>query len=498
MKRVVILHGTSGVDLSRCAKKLLDALRPGVRAELADVEVPIKSSQNAERMTDVVWGTTRDAMTSFVWPEAARGCLQRLLSSEADIGILVCHLVYYRGRTHEFYEPGDLAQIYKEEWAKTRNIKDTSPPPLLVLTLIDDIYDIFHRLTVKDEVFDLLRFINDEYRRKEQKGELPIAPDPQYVIAFEQMAATMLRILDWRSREVSAGDALARRSGGRSYLVAIKHPVQSVCNLIRSECGLSNLEFCLAYLSHPITRPRKLQKKSQDGEWLDFVRQFHVFVLASGQSQANGFRTILFMPTAIDELRIAEPESPSDPPIFPTLHRRWPLFSEVGEELLYELPFGYVSYDEFERGVLLEGIFNPVGSRRDVDAFGRVTLSKYATNAAEVPGRLSKEAKYQVNGLLATIRQQVLAQIAFRDHTLVRQCGRFLLYRPLFGEGVISGGVGAELKNWGDITQHSLKLSSQGSPVPWPWGPAVFIHDKVDLDALTPQVRNLTNNVATR
>lgn len=476
MRRIVVLHGTSGVSLTRCAEKIKSSLSSLIPVEHDDLEERIKSQHSFQRMTEAVWQAPRDVMTSSVWPKAAREGISQLLSSHADLGILTCHLTYYRGQTHEFYEPGDLFQIYQDEWSRQPNNADASAPPLCVVTLIDDLYDVFLRLSAKEEVFDIQGAISYEYRRREKDKRESENPDSQYVLAFEQVTAIMLRILDWRSREISAGDSLARRANGRSFVLAIKHPIQTARDLILSECDFRSTRFYNAYLSHPISRPRRHQKKHQTEDWPDFVRHFHTFVRIVADTELDGKKVLLFMPAAIDELRIADHEHKS----FPTLHRRWPLISEDRNAILYEFPQDYRSYDDFEKDVLLESIFNPLGSARKVELSGRENLTRYAQSAQGVATRLSDYAKREVNGLLGSLRQQIRAQIALRDHTFVRQCGRFLLYRPLFGEGVISGGVGAELKNWEGIAKQSLEFRRRQQTIPWPWGPAVFLHDEKD------------------
>src|SRR5882724_522103 len=493
MKRIVILHGTSGVSLSRCAEKVKAALSKFVTLEHDDLEERIKREHSFRRMTEAVWQAPRDVVTSFIWPKAARDSISHLLASQAELGLLTCHLTYYRGQTHEFYEPGDLFQIYEDEWSKLSNTNNP-PPPLLVITLIDDVYDVFLRLSRRDEVFDIRRAISNEYRRK-KKEDQPTERDSQYVLAFAQVTTVMLRILDWRSREISAGDSLATRALGRAFVLAIKHPVQTATDLILSETGFSSKQFFPCYLSHPISRPRREQKdkkKNKTGEWPDFVRQFHNFVIISTDTELDTKRILLFMPTAIDELRIANREDEN----FPTLHRRWPLISEDPDTLLYESHKDHGTYDDFEKSVLLESIFNPVGSARESNLDGGEGLTRFAPDVSAVATRLSPAAKLEVNGLLINLINQMRAQIALRDHTLVRQCGRFLLYRPLFGEAVISGGVGAELKNWEGIARHSLELRRAQSPIPWPWGPAVFVHNQQDLPEL--DIEKIIVNVADR
>jgi len=491
MKRIVILHGPSGVSLNKCAEKLKSALSNFISLKHDDLEERIKREYSFNRMTEAVWQAPRDVVTSSIWPKAARESISQLLSSEADLGLLTCHLTYYRGQTHEFYEPGDLSRIYEEEWSKATGDSSTAPPPLLVVTLIDDVYDVFLRLSVKDEVFDILRAISNEYRRK-KKEDQPTTPDAQYVVAFAQVTTIMLRILDWRSREISAGDSLATRGRGRAFVVGIKHPVETATNLILSETRLGPQSFFPCYLSHPISRPRRAQKENKTGEWPDFVRQFHEFVRVTAETELKSKRILLFMPTAIDELRISSRGDEN----FPTLRRRWPLISEHPEALLYESHKDHGSYDSFEQGVLLESIFNPVGSAREAKPGGGETFIRFAENASQVPTKLSPDAKHEVNGLLINLINQMRAQIALRDHTLVRQCGRFLLYRPLYGEAVISGGVGAELKNWEGIATHSLQLNREGKSIPWPWGPAVFVHDESDLPEL--DMEKIIGNVADR
>ena len=140
MRRIVVLHGMSGVSLTRCAEKIKSSLSSLIPVEHADIEERIKSQHSFQRMTEAVWQAPRDVMTSFDWPKAAREGISQLLSSHADLGLLTCHLTYYRGQTHEFYEPGDLFQIYQDEWSRRPNNADAPAPPLCVVTLIDDLY----------------------------------------------------------------------------------------------------------------------------------------------------------------------------------------------------------------------------------------------------------------------------------------------------------------------------------------------------------------------
>lgn len=490
--KVIVVNAPSGVALTAVTDAISSELGGSPAVAIADVEAellslfrsdyPLAEVTAAGPMQDVLAKLPRDAVTQYYWPRAAVTALTKLLTSNASVRLLRCHLTYYRDATREFYAAGDIhraiVQAATEITAQTDNanlrtaLADVTISS--VITLIDDVYDMFHRLAVADQVYPLQSYITSEYRRRKHEGRsLPVDPSEQYVLAFEQVITILHRLLEWRSREMTSGDVLAARASAEHYVLAIKHAKQTAVNLIR--LGNGDDSYVPVYLSHPISRPRKQQKSDPSKEWGAFVTEFQEFVEAASELVIDSRRPIFFMPTAIDEYRFADRAAAE----FPTLERRWPLI-EDDTGLLYDTPGG-LTYDAFEEDQLLEELLNPVGGAFNADG---ERLAKFADSYRDVPGRLSVPAKDSIHGLIAGFLQQIRIQLSIRDHALVRQTGRLLLYRPLFGEGRLSGGVEGELHNWSTLVQTASWFTSHGRPVTWRTGPAVFVHDAKDLENL--------------
>ncbi|MCP3959730.1 MAG: hypothetical protein GY719_17930 [bacterium] len=470
-------------NLSTCVVDLEDKLIETVLARFPELSFP-----NESPMQSVLWRLPRDVIVRRFWPQAAVAALRELNASKADIRFLSCHLSYYRAATYELFEPGDLVSIYRKIFP--REARAPRDRIAVVLTLIDEVYEMFSRLSGDHQVFPMTQHIRDEYtRRADAKQPTPSESDAegQYLLAIEQVVATLIRLLAWRDREFSAADALATRAGARHYLIGIKHPVRTAGDLVAFATGI-NSSLLPVYLSHPISRPRKQQKGTATHAWGDFVRQFHNFVSALNESEVDGKRIVPLMPTAIDEYRLSNIEED----IFPCLHRRWPLLSPTSEDLLFDLPSKYPTYDSYERAEITERLLNPAGSSYNpVDE----SVGHFASSALEVGQQLSEKTKETLGGLFGSLIQQIRLQLATRDHALVRHTGSLLLYRPFYDEPRLSGGVKAELDHWLTLARYGLQLEQAGEPVPWPYGPAVFLHATADitnpilLERLQPMLR---------
>jgi hypothetical protein len=504
--RIVVVNAPSGVALTATTDKIRAFLanpptdyKPASKAtvDVEDVEselldlfrahYPNEKPSAAGPMQDVLTRLPRDAITQYYWPRAAKSAFKKLLTGQSDVRIVRCHLTYYREATREFYAAGDVHRALAEAIAE---LKSASPEDAslaerwaearvaLVLTFIDDVFDMFHRLSGEEQVFPLLSYIKDEYhRRKNEDRDIPSAPSDQYVLAFEHVITILHRLLEWRSREMTSGDMLARRCDAEHFVLAIKHATETAVSLVRLGNGDGSL--MPVYLSHPISEPRRLQKKHPAKEWDKFVTEFQTFVEAAAEVQVDGKRAIFFMPTAIDELRFADL---APPPNFPTLERRWPLIQHK-HGLLYDTPPGQ-DYEAFESAVLLNEIFNPLGGTYKITEgfIDEDEPGKLADTYKEV--QLPDPSMNAVHGLVGGLQQQMKIQLAIRDHALVRQSGRLLLYRPFFAKGSLTGGVEAELNNWSVLLQTASEFRRKAIDSSWRLGPAIVIHDASDVAKL--------------
>jgi len=510
--QIIVVNSPSGVALTSATDKIEAFLThpppeesaiPAASVAIADVEdellalfrkdYPDEEPRSSGPMQDVLFKLPRDAVTQYYWPLAAKAAFTKLLTADSDIRILRCHLTYYRGATREFYPVGDLEGALAHAARDRQSVGgvetgNLTPEPRIatVLTLIDDVFDVFHRLSVEGQVFPLQGQIKSEYHQRQHEGrDFPSDPSNQYVLAFEQVITILHRLLEWRSREMTAGDVLASRSGSPHFVLGIKHPIETAVNLIRMGNGSTNL--LPVYLSHPISRPRKSQMENRRKQWGAFVNQFQGFVEAAIGVEAEGKRGIFFMPTAIDEYRFAAPTATS----FPSLERRWPLIHHK-HGILYDTPGGG-DYDDFDNNQLLEELFNPTGGNYDLE---NDIPSPFAKTRQDVSNKLSDAAKGTIQGLIGGLLQQIRIQLAIRDHALVRQTGRLLLYRPYFGEGRLSAGVLAELRNWDSLRRVGLDFKKRSRSCSWRFGPAIFVHDDEDLQALEePQQQKIKDRL---
>src|SRR5258708_9063375 len=191
--RIIVVNSPSGVALTSATDKIEAFLShppseenaiPAASVAIADVEdelralfrsdYPDEEPRSSGPMQDVLFKLPRDAVTQYYWPLAAKAAFTKLLAADSEIRILRCHLTFYRGATREFYPVGDLEGALinaardrqSVSGVKTSNL---SPEPKIatVLTLIDDIFDVFHRLSVEGQVFPLQGQIKSEYHQRQ-------------------------------------------------------------------------------------------------------------------------------------------------------------------------------------------------------------------------------------------------------------------------------------------------------------------------------------------
>jgi hypothetical protein len=168
------------------------------------------------------------------------------------------------------------------------------PKPKLFITLIDDVYDTFVRLSRPDELFAGLRLTKEE----SEKCQLP------------SITEALLRILRWREAEVRYSEVLARTLDVPHVLFAVKHPMETFKKLLDAD------PHDFVYLSHPISEPRRLGLSSDEG------RRDVRFLSNTVHGLREGSH-IIFEPTTIDELLFKRDDSRKV--ISDELDDRWPL-----------------------------------------------------------------------------------------------------------------------------------------------------------------------------
>lgn len=358
---------------------------------------------------------------------------------------------YYRYQSFEFYSPVDLNSVRKSK-------------PQSVLTLIDDIYEVYYRLSQPGQVFDIQELQNRTFLAG-GSGERDLKDTRRlYKDALSLAVASLLRVLVWREKEIDCAANLCRTAGCEHAVLAAKHPVDTGARLL---LGSTSSVFDAIgatypiYISHPISRPRRDRQKGRI--WPPFVKDLDEVVRRIAQKPVGNRHVTPMMPTAIDEFRIFD----DGVYLHPYLTPRWPI---PEDDLLYTRPSApekvrpYADYDDYERRELLS-IFDP-----PIDSTGR---------RAGLP--LSDP---EVSGVLRTLKEAVRLQMAGRDHLLVRQCPGFFLYRPLHGEFEFSSGVDSELNTFDWIRDYQPVAKGDRRRR------IAFVHDNQDAVGLFKPTRS--------
>ncbi len=372
-----------------------------------------------------------------LWKQSLRQSMvslyQRSHESGGDgLNLLSCHLDLYGGRRRELYSPIDLSVLSQSPYKATH-----------VLLLIDDIYDMYVRLAKKaalyDEVAGLAEYVRQQQAMLTIDDPAPAPPFPPRDAAWslEWRATVLANLLAWRRAEMLMAEAVAHQLGAKYIVFAIKQSTSAVAN------WLLNADRPSVYISHPITRPRKYRRSH--GEWPpdNVVNECN---LLQRQLDAHGVTCV--MPTGIDELRFAQ--TPTGRAV-PRLDTRWPIASESADfiDTLY--------------------VRDPTADQPELTY---VLLEESKQDDA-------LEWRPWMTGL----RNQIVAEVAFRDHHLVANSPGLLVLRPFYHEGTTSHGVAAEVDHWKLLAQDpELRVQNRR---------AAFVHFADDVAHMLRAVRQL-------
>ena len=358
--------------------------------------------RQARTIRSPIEGFPRDVMLQY-WNAAYDTFVE---STKADSGatVVAFHPSFYSARRSELYST--LGQPI----ARVDDLRFDH-----VVLLIDDIYDIQRRLGSTGDIYDLQKRLDrhllsqklDLYRGDEHS----LAPEDRitwWQLRAENVNATLTEIAMWRRFDMVQAELLARANGCRLTVLGVKHPFRSLRKLLSDPTGTTT-----AYLSHPISRPRRAVASGATPPWPDVV-------LSSNRlgDRLAAASIDLVMPTSIDEFRVAPAPDDAKPLQRPyKLSVRWPNLSPTGAILENERP-------------------------------------------ADLPLAPENEEHLALGPYARALEKMIIGEVPFRDHFLVSNTDAFFVYRPLFGMGDMensserggsfSGGVQAEIDHWVD------------------------------------------------
>ena len=298
---------------------------------------------------------------------------ESVMSIAKDVGrdqplFLAGNAAYYLTQNRDYFAPIDLDVLKQLDLRR-------------VVTLIDDIYDIWYRLRQGNQLWD-----QATYQASQQ------TPFSWSVLAITQL----LTLLDWRSAEILAAEAVASALHIPHLVLAVKHPCEVLYGIICEEK-------VPIYVSHPITEPRRLEQTAD----VHLVDDFKGEIAQISDELIHSPTHVPILPTAIDELRINR----TDDAYVPLLRQRWPI------------PNRTLLQDPSPDNV------NPLDPRNDYNNW-------------------NADSKNAISELLAVLADGIGKQISSRDRKLVEQCPVLVVWHPHFN-GRISGGVSQEVEHLG-------------------------------------------------
>jgi len=426
----VILSAPSGSGLRGAVGKLSQSADDIKIVDIEDILCSLPSTENALNnagvtpptdgprtfeMYDITWNLSRFQIIEL-WEEATTNALHQLSRSTENLKILSCHMLYFCGKREEYYSP-----------INPSNLKNSRYTPSHILLLIDDVYDMYLRLAREGALFDpKTRIPALKGRIKEEEGvDLnKLNADRLKSICSEWQLGVMANLLYWRNLEIIIAEQLALQFRSNFLVWGTKQLTDVPILWMQSESPVT------IYLSHPISRPRRMHRKT--GRWPEVVSRFNG--LQSGLLQ---YDVSCVMPSAIDEYRIKRSERRNNTKRrIPFLETRWPLPGDINS-ILYSFPSPLRSADH--RKILSYKKWN--FKRKEF-----VSVSSCSTETSEA-----------IDAYLRGFERHVEHQVSSRDHMFVSWTDGILVFRPLFSDPVWSSGVRAEIKHWALIARSDVK-----------------------------------------
>lgn len=333
----------------------------------------------------------------YLWRRAAELALQQVRRSKADIVLLTFHARYQSDVYRWRFCPCDPVALRRFRIAG-------------FFTLIDDVYNVHQRRPV-----DL-----QSERQISLRHESPFQRAESLVL---QSIESLSELVHWRQEEISATEDLASACESPAHLLSIRHPLATVAKLI------SEPNFAY-YFSHPITAIRRDPK---------FPHNEDLREILSISAQLR-MQTTLIEPTAIDEFRFDTIEREGEKLFLPSLSPRWPYAGTPDELLGPPAVFGVAEQQQF------------ICPQDNIAATDLTQV--FAEMAQRHGGQTERTALRTISEAVKRFADLIGEDITWRDHALVDQCQRMIVFRPAY-RGVPSIGVRRELEY-----QRKLSLSA--------------------------------------
>lgn len=347
-------------------------------------------------------------------------------STKKDLNLLICHPLYYKSSTREFFSVFDTGFIKKMADEKKMEISH-------VILINDDIYDIYKRLTEPTKLYGKEAFVTflENYSENLKIPHTAMQNNKQAYLSWIQHSLNSL--ISWKDHEILLAQNFANQLNCRFLYWAIKQDP----DILKSWLKTNGRIF---YISHPITEPRTFHQKNK--KWPPLVN-----IINNMQSEFAKKKLFTVTPTSIDELRFER----KDQNYTGKLTKRWPVTSKVKRSFKNSnLVANKVDHDD---------ILFPLDLKFKVDDF-TVLKKKYAK---------IDNIRKELNSVFTSLEMSVVGSLANRDHSLVMHTDGIIVFEPWSKDkNEVHGGVGKELDYLLGLNQSYEKVSQLDSPIQHP------------------------------
>lgn len=335
------------------------------------------------------------------WRRAAKQALLTIKRSRADLVLLTFHARYQSDAYRWRFCPCDPVVLRRFQIAG-------------FFSLIDDVYNVHRRRPVdlgSEKQISLHQ--EDPWRRAET--------------LVHQTIESLSDLIHWRQEEISTTEDMASACGAPVHLVSIRHPLSTIVKLIEDP----NFAY---YFSHPITAIRR-DPRFPNVEALAEITDI---------SQRLRTQTTLIEPTAIDEYRFDSIQLEGTKLFLPSLTQRWP-YADSPDELMGPP-------EKQEPSNVREFLCPPenLETPNVREIFDHLKQKQSSGTPFEVQRAISEAVR--------RFADVVGEDITWRDHALVDQCRRLIVFRPAY-LGVPSTGVRRELEYYRKLTVSASALN---------------------------------------
>ncbi|WP_189339387.1 hypothetical protein [Williamsia muralis] len=416
-KGYTLICGTAGVQLSKTTVEIATYLAN--KNGSSEVSYSEGEKENQKNILSWVVGPRPEAIR--IWNTNIADSVQSLDETKR-FRFMSCHLTLFQHNRNVMFAP-----------ALTESFKSERLVPNRIVVLIDDVYDVYKRLSESGE--NALWFEADAEKSMERRllrsagfedGTREFSNEERLLNLGITRITGIQRLIAWRRSEMQFAENLAAQLGvAELYLIAVKHPMSVMEQLLNQ-----NQPPVATYVSHPIARLKQQFEETGGEEWPDYVRRVTELPIRLLEHAGS---VVGISPTTIDESRFKPPEREHVHMRTGGMTKRWPVHT----------------------------------NNRRINDSNAVTDDKYGYSDDIFSSNVAISSGY-----VRTLNAMLSDEVPFRDHYIIVHTPNLLLYQPREDGLPISAGVGYEVDHFAELADHGSSRKM------------VAVHDIADVHSI--------------